>query len=63
MIEQELENQELEIVCWPESQLLMECEGFEENCTLILSEEGMEKYGSSAYYVNKNWLNSTIIEK
>ena len=44
-----------EIVCWPESQMLMEKKGFYENCTLINSEKGIEKYGSSAYLVEKDW--------
>lgn len=44
-----------EIVCWPESQMLMEKKGFYDNCTLINSEKGLEKYGSSAYLVEKDW--------
>jgi hypothetical protein len=44
------------IVCWPESQDLMMYEGFEENCELINSERGLDLYGSSAFYVNKEWL-------
>lgn len=46
-----------EIVCWPESQMLMEKKGFYDNCTLINSEKGLEKYGSSAYLVEKDWYN------
>lgn len=46
-----------EIVTWPESQLLMDKVGFHENCVLINSETGLEKYGSSAYRVNPEWLN------
>lgn len=46
----------VEIVCWPESQDLMMYEGFEENCELINSERGLDLYGSSAFYVNKEWL-------
>lgn len=46
---------EREIVCWPESQMLMEKKGFYDNCTLINSEKGLEKYGSSAYLVDKDW--------
>lgn len=45
-----------EIVCWPESQDLMCYEGFDENCELINSESGLDLYGSSAYYVSKEWL-------
>lgn len=49
-----------EIVCWPESQMLMEKKGFYENCTLINSERGIEKYGSSAYLVEKDWYDDFI---
>ena len=44
-----------EIVCWPESQYLMEMSGFFENCSLINTPRGLETYGSSAYLVNKDW--------
>lgn len=43
------------IVCWPESQMLMEKEGFYENCSLINSERGLDVYGSSAYLVDEDW--------
>lgn len=49
-----------EIVCWPESQMLMEKKGFYDNCTLINSEKGLEKYGSSAYLVEKDWYDKFI---
>lgn len=49
-----------EIVCWPESQMLMEKEGFFENCSLINSERGLEEYGSSAYLVDKDWYQKFI---
>lgn len=45
------------IVCWPESQNLMELDGFRENCSLINGERGLETYGSSAYLVNEEWYN------
>lgn len=45
------------VVCWPESQMLMENEGFFENCTLINTERGLEAYGSSAYLVDEDWYN------
>ena len=44
-----------EIVCWPESQMLMEKEGFFDNCSLINSDRGLEEFGSSAYLVDKDW--------
>lgn len=39
------------VVEWPESQELMDYEGFADNCTLILS----DGFGSASYMVNKNW--------
>lgn len=44
-----------EIVCWPESQDLMEVGGYRSFCYLINDEEGLEKYGSSAYVVDAEW--------
>jgi hypothetical protein len=49
-----------EIVCWPESQMLMEKEGFYDNCSLISSERGLEEFGSSAYLVDKDWYQKFI---
>jgi hypothetical protein len=46
------------VVTWPESQALMELEGFEENSYLVNDEKGMEDFGSSAYFVDEDWLNS-----
>jgi len=39
------------VVEWPESQMLFEHEGFEENCTLLLS----DGFGSATYMVRKEW--------
>ncbi len=38
------------LVCWPESQLLMEQEWFKE-CILMNDEQHLEEIGSSAYFV------------
>ena len=46
------------VVTWPDSQNLMELEGFEENSFLVNDNKGMDKYGSSAYFVRISWLNS-----
>lgn len=46
-----------EIVTFPDVQALMELEGFEENSSLINDEPLLSEYGSSAYFVRKNWLN------
>ena len=48
------------IVCWPESQMLMEKEGFYNNCSLINSDRGLEEFGSSAYLVDENWYQKFI---
>lgn len=45
-----------EVVCWPDIQYLFGIEGFEDNATLINDEQGMIDYGSSAYYVDSDWL-------
>ena len=49
-------NGEFIIVEWPESQRLMDKEGFEDNCCLINSEPFLEEHGPEAYFVNKEWL-------
>lgn len=48
------------VVTWPDVQELMEVEGFRKNSYLINDEKGMDDFGSSAYFVDKEWyLNST----
>lgn len=44
-----------EIVTWPESQDVMERDGYRDHCWLINDEEGLDLYGSSAYVVEKCW--------
>ncbi len=51
-----MKRETFEIVCWPEIQFLMSKNGFEENAFLINDEKGIEEYGSSAYFVNSDWL-------
>ena len=46
-----------EIIEWPDIQAFMELDGFEENATLIESNDSMG-IGSSTYLVNKEWLDS-----
>lgn len=46
------------VVCWPDSQALMDKEGFEENSYLVNDEQGIEDFGSSAYFVDEEWLDS-----
>lgn len=45
-----------EVVTWPECQMLMVLDGFQENAYLINDEQGINDFGSSAYFVNKAWL-------
>lgn len=49
-----------EIVCWPESQMIMGKVGFFKNCSLINSERGVKTYGSSAYLVDKDWYKKVL---
>lgn len=46
------------IIDWPEIQYYMDKPGFEENAFLINDEKGLEKFGSSAYFINKEWVDS-----
>lgn len=51
-----LKQQGLAIVCWPDTQELMECEGFYEHAWLINDEYGLRRFGSCAYVVEESWL-------
>ncbi len=44
------------IVCWPESQYLLDHEEINEYCYLINDEDGYNNYGPSAYVVDSQWL-------
>lgn len=46
------------VVMWPEIQELMGLDGFRENSYLINDDKGIDKFGSSAYFVDVDWLNS-----
>ena len=41
------------VVTWPESQHLFNLDGFEENSYLINDENGIDDFGSSAYFVDE----------
>ena len=56
--EDELASEGLEIVTWPDSQMVMERNGFRDHSWLINSEEGLDLYGSSAYVVETEWYNN-----
>lgn len=44
------------IIQWPEVQDLMDKDGFSDNAYFINDEQGISEYGSSAYFVNQEWL-------
>ena len=44
------------VIGWPDIQYLFNEEGFEENSYLVNDEQGLEDFGSSAYFVNVDWL-------
>lgn len=58
LIDDYIDEDDFIIVQWPEIQELMDKEGFDLNCSLANDEWALDKYGSSAYFVNKAWLNS-----
>lgn len=45
------------IITFPDIQEYMELEGFDENAFLINDSKGLELFGSSAYFVNEEWIN------
>lgn len=49
-------NDTYEIVCWPDVQHLFELDGFYDNAYLVNDDKGLEDFGSSAYFVNSEWL-------
>lgn len=48
------------VVTWPESQNLFDIPGFEENSYLVNDDRGMEDFGSSAYFVDEDWLDCFV---
>lgn len=55
-----MDKETFEVVCWPESQMLMELDGFEENSYLVNDDRGLLEFGSSAFFVNKKWLEEKV---
>lgn len=55
-----MDKETFEVVCWPESQMLMELDGFEENSYLVNDDKGLLEFGSSAFFVNKKWLEEKV---
>ena len=50
------------VITWPECQYLMDIEGWRNHCYLINDGYGIEKFGSSAYFVEKNWYDKNFEE-
>lgn len=44
------------VITWPDIQELMDIPGFRDNSYLINDEKGIEDFGSSAYFVDEDWL-------
>jgi hypothetical protein len=44
------------VINWPDVQELMDKEGFREHSYLVNDEKGIEDFGSSAYFVDVEWL-------
>ena len=55
-----MENGEMTIVTWPESQDLFGCANYREHSKLINGKVGLKIYGSSAYLVEKEWWEGDI---
>ena len=55
-----MDKDTFEVVCWPESQMLMELDGFEENSYLVNDDRGLHEFGSSAFFVNRKWLEEKV---
>ena len=47
------------LITWPESQGLMEQDGFEDNAHPVYDEKGLEMFGPNAFMVNTAWLEET----
>lgn len=48
-------NERYVLVMWPDIQEYMVKDGFNENSCLANDEYFVNKYGSSAYFVNETW--------
>ena len=55
-----MDKDTFEVVCWPESKMLMELDGFEENSYLVNDDRGLLEFVSSAYFVNRKWLEENV---
>lgn len=48
-------NKEFVIITWPEVEGYFDIPGFDEHSSLANSMFDIEEYGSSAYYIEKEW--------
>ena len=55
-----MDKDTFEVVCWPESQTLMDIDGFDENAYLVNDDKGLLEFGSSAYFVNRRWIEENV---
>ena len=55
-----MDKDTFEVVCWPESQTLMDIDRFDENAYLVNDDKGLLEFGSSAYFVNRRWLEENV---
>ena len=56
IIDEFVDEDDFVVIQWPEIQDLMDKEGFDTNASLANDEWCLKEYGSSAYFVNKQWL-------
>ena len=52
-----------EVITWPDIQYFMDIPGFRENSYLINDSKGLDDFGSSAYFVNSEWLKNIKDDK
>ena len=55
-----MDKDTFEVVCWPESLTLMDIDGFDENAYLVNDDKGLLEFGSSAYFVDRRWLEENV---
>ena len=56
IIDEFVDEDDFVVIQWPEVQDLMPKKDFDRNTSLANEGWALEKYGSSAYFVNKQWL-------
>lgn len=51
------------IITWPESQMLFDIDGFQENSLLINDGPLYDEFGDSAYMVRQSWIKNQFSEE